>query len=102
MAQHDKREERRGCGISDVVQHAGAVGCGCMGHCKESDVETTPWIHNATTHSGATLMEQHAGEKVDDVVPDTVLHTDISTNTKRGKQGAAQMEEQKSSRAPGP
>ena len=40
--------------------------------------------------------------KVDDVVPDTVLHTDISTNTKRGEQGAAQMEQQKPSRAPGP
>jgi hypothetical protein len=58
--------------------------------CQESDVETMPWIHSATTHSGTARIEQHAGIKVDGVVPDTVLHTDSLTTPKRGKQGCAQ------------
>jgi hypothetical protein len=62
-------------------------GCGCMGRCKESDVEITLWIHSATTRSGAAQMEQRAGAKVDDVVPDIVLHTDISTNTEKERAG---------------
>lgn len=60
------------------------------GRCKESDVETMPWIHSATTHSGTARIEQHARIKVDDVVPDTVLHTDSLTTPKRGEQGCAQ------------
>ena len=60
------------------------------GRCKESDVETMSWIHSATTHSGTARIEQHAGIKVDDVVPDTVLHTDSLTTPKRGEQGCAQ------------
>jgi hypothetical protein len=58
-----------------------------MGRCKESDVETTSWIHSATTRSGAARMEQHAGAKDDEAIADTVLHTDISTNTKKGRLG---------------
>jgi hypothetical protein len=60
------------------------------GRCKESDVETMSWIYIATTRSGAARMEQRAGIKVNDVVPDTVLHTDSSTTPKRGEQGCAQ------------
>jgi hypothetical protein len=48
------------------------------------------WIYIATTRSEAARMEQRAGIKVNDVVPDTVLHTDSSTTPKRGEQGCAQ------------
>jgi hypothetical protein len=57
------------------------------GRCKESDVETMSWIHSAMTLSGTAQMEQRAGTKVDDAVPDTVLHTDSSTNTEKGRAG---------------
>jgi hypothetical protein len=39
------------------------------------------------TLSGTAQMEQRAGTKVDDAVPDTVLHTDSSTNTEKGRAG---------------
>jgi hypothetical protein len=86
--QHSKHEERRGCRIFFLMWCGmwEQQGCGC----KESDVETMPWIHSATRHSGAAWIEQRTGIKVDDVVLDTVLHTDSLTTPKRGEQGCAQ------------
>jgi hypothetical protein len=60
------------------------------GCCKESDVDTTSWIYSATMRSGAAWMDQRARIKIDDAIPDTVLHTDSSTTPKRGEQGCAQ------------
>ncbi|KAL5671841.1 hypothetical protein ACJX0J_016147, partial [Zea mays] len=52
----------RGCGIF-------LMWCGVQE--QQGDVETMSWIHSAMTLSGTAQMEQRAGTKVDDAVPDT-------------------------------
>jgi glutamate synthase domain-containing protein 1 len=87
---HGKREERRGCGIFDVVRRAGAVGVWLQGGIAR---RATSIQHRGSTvlrHAAGSTDGAGAGIKVDDVVPDTVLHTDSSTTPKRGEQGCAQ------------